>query len=220
MDGVTPAALYRYFSEREYAERFVAGEVLFRPLSCYLDIEDEQVRGDINEGRMTFSPQGGLPITKTDGTRVTGFTQLDALVKEDEIFVLCLSDAPSTLKARKFGIHCVEVINTVTFLQRLEAALPPNAAPLFSRKVTYDDPQKPPGARHAFPDLTVASKWPVFSWQDEHRLFFSSTNALAFQNFEYTISNHVPRRPERSTPMPAPIAIKIESGAGDICRLL
>lgn len=220
MNGVTPNALCRYFAEREYAERFLAGKLLFRPLSFYLDIEDEQVRGDINEGRMTFSPQGGLPITKTDVTRVAGFTHFNAYVKEDDIFILCLSDAPSDLKAEKFGHHRVDVTDTATFLQRIEAALPPNASPLYSRKVTYNDPQEPPGARWACPDLTVASKWPAFAWQDEHRLFFSFTDALDFEKCKYTLSNHLPLRPKRKTPLPAPIAIKIEGGVGDICRLI
>jgi hypothetical protein len=220
MDGIIPAALFRYFAEREHAERFLAGELLFRPLSFYLDIEDEEVRGDKNEGRMTFSPQGGLPITKTDGTRVDGFTQLNAVVMEDEIFVLCLSDTRSDMKADRFGPHCVEVLDTTSFLQKAEAALPAGAEALFSRKVTYDDPRAPPGPRHAFPDLTVASKWPSFSWQDEHRLFFSTTNALAFQNFNYTISNHPLRRPKRTAPLPESVPVRVKGGIGDICRLL
>jgi hypothetical protein len=220
MDGVTPSALYRYFAEREYAERFLAGELLFRPLSFYLYIEDAQVRGDINEGRMTFSPKPGLILTKSDGTRVDGFTHFNGVVDEDEIFVHCLSDTHSDLKVDKFGRHRVEVTDTATFLRRIEAALPPRAAPLFSRKVTYDDPQEPPGARWACPDLTVASKWPAFAWQDEHRLFFTFTDALSFENCTYTVSNGLPARPQRMTPMPAPIAINIEIGIGDICSFI
>jgi len=219
MDGDVPRTLFRYYAERVFAERFLAGELLFKPLSFYRDFEDGQIRGDINEGRMTFSPRPGLEITKKDGPQVAGFTHFSGDVTEDEIFILCLSDAPSDLKARKFGSHCAEVTDTAALLQRVEAVLPTGAAPLFSRKVTYDDPQEPPGARWACPDLIVASKWPLFSWQDEHRLFFSFTNALEFQNCRYTVSAAPPLRSKRTTPWPAAITITLPGGIGDICRL-
>jgi hypothetical protein len=214
-----PLALFRYHSERLYAERLLAGNLLFRPLSFYRDIEDEQIRGDINEGRMTFNPNPGLEITKSDGTHVKAFTHFNGEVAEDEIFVLCLSDRLSDVKATKFGGHCVEVVDIAAFLGRVEAVLPPGATPLFSRKVTYDDPHSPPGARWACPDLIAASKWPVFSWQDEHRLFFSLTNALEFQNCRYTISTGPLPKQKRATPLPEPIALTIPGGIGAMCRL-
>ena len=54
--------LYRYFDKSEWAEAFLAGEVRFRPLSYYRDIEDEQVRRDIHEGQLIHRPDGGLVV--------------------------------------------------------------------------------------------------------------------------------------------------------------
>jgi len=40
----------QYFSECQWAERFLDGEILFRSLSYFRDYEDSEVRGDRNEG--------------------------------------------------------------------------------------------------------------------------------------------------------------------------
>jgi len=40
----------QYFSECQWAERLLDGEILFRSLSYYRDYEDSEVRGDRNEG--------------------------------------------------------------------------------------------------------------------------------------------------------------------------
>jgi hypothetical protein len=41
---------------------FLDGKLRFRSLSYFRDYEDEQVRGDKNEGKMVFSPEGGLAL--------------------------------------------------------------------------------------------------------------------------------------------------------------
>lgn len=210
--------LFRYYSERDYAERFLDGKLLFRSLSFYRDIEDQEVRGDPNEGRLSFSPAGGLEITKENGVGVRSFTHFNSAVREDEIFVFCLSDASGERKSQKFGrIHC-EISDSAIFIERVIAALPPGAT-FFAKKVTYDDPRDPPGARWACPELITASKWPAFSWQDEFRLLFSVTNALAFENCHMTVSNSLPARPPRQTALPSPIKIQIATGLRDIAVL-
>ena len=43
--------LIKTFDKKEYAERFLKdGEMLFRNVSYFRKIEDDRVRGDINEG--------------------------------------------------------------------------------------------------------------------------------------------------------------------------
>ena len=39
-------SLFKYFSEEKYAEAFRDGQLLFRALSYFRDVEDRQVRGD------------------------------------------------------------------------------------------------------------------------------------------------------------------------------
>ena len=56
--------LYKYFSERKWAEAFINGEVLFRSLSYFRDYEDNSVREDHNEGTSIYRPEGGLIVNK------------------------------------------------------------------------------------------------------------------------------------------------------------
>jgi hypothetical protein len=39
-------SLFKYFSEEKYADTFRDGQLLFRALSYFRDVEDRQVRGD------------------------------------------------------------------------------------------------------------------------------------------------------------------------------
>jgi len=211
-----PRALCRYFSRDEHAHQFLSGSLLFRSLSFFKDIEDGQIRGDEHEGRFRFAPEGGLEITKSDGTRVGGFKYLVGEVKEDEIFVLCLSDAPSEQKAKAFASIRVDVTNVDEFSRRVANARPQNAPRLFSRRITYNDPRELPQERWALPELVVASKAPQFAWQDEYRLFFSCT-ALDIHNCRCTLSTSPPVRAVRQCPLPNPITLHIPSGLADIC---
>jgi hypothetical protein len=54
---------YRYFDKLKWAEKFMDGELMFRSLSYYHQIEDGKVRGDPDEGSVSFQPKGGI-ITK------------------------------------------------------------------------------------------------------------------------------------------------------------
>ena len=58
---VIPNSLFKFYSERRWAERFLAGELLCWSVSYYRDLEDES-RGDKNEGSSEYRPQGGLLI--------------------------------------------------------------------------------------------------------------------------------------------------------------
>src|SRR3954447_4682018 len=56
-------SLYKYYDQREWADAFLDGNLRFRSLSYFRDYEDEQIRGDKNEGTSLFSPEGGLVLT-------------------------------------------------------------------------------------------------------------------------------------------------------------
>ena len=55
-------SLYKYYDNQEWADAFLGGKLRFRSLSYFRDYEDEQVRGDKNEGKMIFRPEGGLVL--------------------------------------------------------------------------------------------------------------------------------------------------------------
>jgi hypothetical protein len=71
------------------------GDVRFKSLSYYHQIEDGAVRGDWNEGSIYTQPDTGLVIhSQTQGyTPVIPAGAFRANVKSDEVFVLCASNS-------------------------------------------------------------------------------------------------------------------------------
>ncbi len=188
--------LYRYFTEVRWAEAFVRGSVLFRSLSYYRDYEDKEVRADQNEGRATYKPKGGLEITNhTQGKKFTmAGSSFAAMVKQDEIFVHCMSAALSEEMWRRFdAAACVEVSNIPIFCRRMEAALPRATFPATTGRakighhVEYYDEEQPLQARWAIPSRIINSKNGSYAWQREFRLAFCETNALDFQRVKNQI---------------------------------
>jgi hypothetical protein len=50
-------SLYKYYSERKWAEGFLDGNLLFRSLTYFRDYEDKNVREAQNEGAALFRPK-------------------------------------------------------------------------------------------------------------------------------------------------------------------
>ena len=178
------APLFKYYTERQWAERFMDGELLCRALSYFCDYEDG-IRGDLNEGKSIFRPQAGLVIKNQ--TRGTTFTlaegAFEADVKRDEIFVFCLSGVLSTGLARQFTAQaCVEVRDRQVLCDRVKAALPAEAT-VFARPVDYYNVPDAVGPRWALPELIATSKVVSddYQMQDEFRVVFSTTDALEFE---------------------------------------
>ena len=86
--------MYKYFSERKWAEAFLRGELLFRSLAYFRDYEDNNVREDQHEGRAIFRPDAGLLVNNvTQGTTsILPGHAFESAVKQDEVFVFCLAD--------------------------------------------------------------------------------------------------------------------------------
>jgi hypothetical protein len=189
-------SLYKYYSGRKWAEAFIDGNLRFRSLSYYRDYEDKQVRGDKNEGKMIFRPEGGLVVTNhTQGWTKTIPWAMNATVHQEEIFVFCLSRSfTDELRDNFDAVACVEVLNVKQFCDRIEAALP--AGTTFPGKlgkerigqaVNYYEETDNCTPTWACPDMIAALKSKTFAWQDEYRLVFSFTNALAFENAQYEL---------------------------------
>ena len=104
-------SLYKYYSERKWAEEFLGGKLLFRSLAYFRDYEDQNVREDQNEGTALFRPEGGLivnnltqgkTLTLPDHAFVSGANQ-------EEIFVFCTSRSDTDELRRRFkAVMCVE----------------------------------------------------------------------------------------------------------------
>lgn len=190
-------SLYKYFSEHKWAEKLLDGEVLFRSLAYFRDQEDENVRGDQNEGKAIFRPKGGLIINNhTQGNTFSLFHHaFESTANQEEIFVFCASMSLSEeLRERFAAVACVEVQNISAFCTRIEAALPPNAVfpgptgrSRIGRRVEYYDESEGGSPRWALPDVIATSKHNDYAWQDEFRLVFCLTDAMGFEKAGYRL---------------------------------
>ncbi len=123
--------LYRYFSERKWAEAFLDGSMLFRSLAYFRDYEDEEVRGDTNEGTAIMRPRGGLQ--GRNRTQRKDFFLPNAAFESGantgEILVYCLSKSQDEEKRRRFrAAACVEILDAKAFCRRVQRALPNRAS--------------------------------------------------------------------------------------------
>jgi hypothetical protein len=218
--------LYKYYSERKWAEAFLVGELLFRSLSYFRDFEDAQVRGDSNEGTAIFRPTGGLLITNhTQGWQNVFPGSLKTTANEEEIFIFCLSRSlTDELRSRFAAAACVEILDIGKFCARVEAALPhatflglPDRQRI-GKRVEYYKESDDCNQRWALPDVIAASKLDKYSWQDEYRLVFSLTDALDFEKIKARLvrdgGDDPPRIAERREHL-------VKCGnLSDICRVM
>ena len=220
--------LYKYFTDRRWADAFLDGQLLFRSLSYFRDYEDQNVRGDSGEGKSVFRPEGGL--VGYNHTQQRSFVLPNhAFVSNanaEQIFVYCLSGSLSLEMWQKFNAAaCVEVLNIAAFCNRIEAALPHNASfsgrpghTRIGRWVTYYQQADTASPRWALPDEIATSKLDDYRWQDEFRLVFSLTDALGFEKVAVQLV------PEGAASAPAVVQHgrhPVEAQAlHDICRLV
>lgn len=178
--------LFKYFSERQWADQMLEGDVLFRALSYFQQCEDS-ARGDENEGTSVFRPDGGLEITKQDGTKFTLQGSFESTVKAREIFAFCLSRSFTKELASQFGaVACVEIADIPAFCARIKAAAPAGAI-FFGGRVNYYDSAAGPEARWALPAQIAVSKLKSFAHEMEFRVGFALNDAFAFENVDIKV---------------------------------
>ena len=192
-------SIYKYFTAAIHAQQFLDGQLLFRSLAYFRDLEDA-VRGDEYEGTSKFLPEGGLVVhNETQGT--TGIVPMafESSVQAPDIFVCCLSRTLSAEIGRSLNaVACVEVTKIATLCSRCEAALPP-AATFKARAVEYYLQAQGGSPRWALPGEIATSKLERWAYQNEYRLVFSLSDALGFQNVELRLierKNRPPAKPE------------------------
>lgn len=191
--SVRQRRLFKYFSERKWANAFVNdGAMRFRTLAYFRDYEDAQTRGDFNEAVAILRPLRG--VAGRNRTQGRDFSIADGavefFVKAGEIFVYCLSKSQSDKMRERFNaVACVEILDTKAFFRRVENALSAKSSlggrhghERIGHHVDYYKVTDDPNPRWAFPDLIAISKLDTYRWQDEYRLVFSLTDALRFEN--------------------------------------
>ena len=118
-------SLLRYVSQK-YVESFVAGEVLFRSLSHFRDLEEDGVRGDKFEGTRAHRPKDGLKanIVGTGETIELPTQHFLSSANEGYIYVSCMSTKLSRELAEKFNAKCcVEILNSEMFISRVAKSI-------------------------------------------------------------------------------------------------
>lgn len=220
-------SLYKYYSERKWADAFLDGELLFRSLSYFRDFEDKNVRQDQNEGTAIFRPEGGLIVNNlTQGTTFTlPGRSFESAANQEEIFVFCASRSLTDELRKRFGaVVCVEILNIGSFCARIEAALPPKATfpgrrgrTRIGQRVEYYQEAEGGNRRWALPDVIAASKFDSYAWQDEFRLVFSLTDALEFEKVDVrVVQNSGSKSPNQAEHHCYPVSA---GSLHDICRL-
>jgi hypothetical protein len=211
-------SLFRYFDERRWVDDFLIGQLYFRPLSYFRFLEDGLIRGDHFEGVSVYAPKGGLVVTNQ--SRGTTFTlhehRLESTVRQDDIWVYCLSRVRSEDLAAEFrAVACVEILDIPEFCRRVRAALP-RGAHFIGRRVAYYRATEAGNPRWALPDQIATSKLDLYARQAEFRLVFSSTDALGFEN----VTLRLIEGPGEMPPPPKKVGQVLPVGSlADICHV-
>jgi hypothetical protein len=220
--------VYKYFSEARWAQAFLLGELRFRSLSYFRDLEDNNVREDPDEGTALYRPQGGLPVNNVTQGRSFNLAghALESTAKQEEIFVYCTSRSLTQELWDRFGaVACVEILDVPKFCARIEAALRRTATfpgrpgrTRIGRRVDYYHETDNCNPRWALPDVIATSKFDDYAWQHEFRLVFSLTDALGCEKVDLRLVRDRARK-ERNAAEHRVFDVTVPNGLADICRL-
>jgi hypothetical protein len=216
---------FKYFSRLEYAESFLDGKVFCQTAAYFRDYEDaqaQQIVGDEYEGTRLYRPLNGLEIDNlTQNWRGVLNAGIEFTTKAHEIYVFCISHSFNDLLKKEFNaVACAEILDPRAFIRRFLSALPEVAkqeGKHVARRVSYYNPEDVPGNVWALPDLIITTKLRRFRYQDEYRLAYTTTDALAFEN----CTNQIVDRKARPAPKPEEhFHQTLELGdLRDICRV-
>ncbi len=171
------------------------GEVLFRALSHFRNLEDREGRGDKFEGTLIHLPNDGLKIKNVHtGQEFSLPHRFESTAKkEDEIFVYCMSQTLSAEIAERFKADVViEIINPAKFLNLVRSALSLRRSfrvnQLINQPVKYYDWNDPPIVDWALPEKIALRKPKSFEWQDEYRIAVPIGDAFDVQNVNVSVN--------------------------------
>src|SRR5580698_61002 len=122
---------YKFFGQRECAEKFLKGEVLFRSLAYFRTSKTRQInRSSETEtkvrGQRCLKVASLRPIRSRESLSVNWLSPSSSTHwNTQEIFVFCVSNSFADLLKQEFGAEaCIEISNKRKFFVRLESALP------------------------------------------------------------------------------------------------
>lgn len=185
-------SLFRYFDNENYAESFLEGKIFFNSLNYFTRVEDNEIRGDANEGTRVHAPSQGLLINNL--SQGTTFKITDGVfkssTKKNEIYVFCMSLLLKQTLWKEFKAKCcVEIRNKKVFLQKARNAVETAGNSFYAAPVTYYDVSSPPKHLWALPESVCMSKTLGFKRQHEYRIAFGKAEIFDPNNVETKLTN-------------------------------
>ena len=197
--------LYKYIPSK-YLDDFInKGLVLFRSLSFFKNIEDNQIRGDEFEGVKKYEPTEGLLINNlTTGKTFKLKGSFESNVKSSDIFVFCMSSELNKEMCIRFDADvCIEFIDHNEFINKIVKSINRfHDARIVNDFVKYYNFNDPPIVDWAIPDKIVILKPDYFEWQKEYRIAFGVNGAFDLENTDPFLKQGNPldvRKPEINT---------------------
>ena len=213
--SVQHMAIYKYFTEEAHAQAFIKGELLLRPLSYFRALEAEEgVRGDANDGTLTYTRPGGIDVTIVGDGRVEKIHSFEAAANDD-IFVFCASNSLCADLAKDFGPICVELSDPESIVARLKRRACRKSRfdyeQIISGPVDYRPPEREPGIEWALPEKLTLMKPPSFAGQDEFRIAVGTRSAFDAENVGLKIQFQPGQPAPRAAPAQTHIILSVGS---------
>lgn len=202
------AKLYRYL-EKKYMKTFLDGQIRFRSLAYYRDLEKDGARDDRFEGALVFQPEGGLQGTNvTTGNHIDfGDLALHSRADVDWIYAACFSNVLSEELFRRFKADaCVEIIAPDQFISRIRKAIrkllgTSASKEMIANSVEYYGHDELPKEAWALPKKIIFRKNTSFAWQEEFRIAYPTNGSFEFEGVKLTLED--PRVEKKYSRQPA-----------------
>lgn len=188
--------LFKYLPSK-YVESFTKeGKILFRNLTFFKEIEDDNKRRDELEGshRDTGKSDNGFDIILQNGSKLKG-DYFDNSINTDKVFVFCLSNVYDEKLYDDFKCDaCVRITDTREFLNLCKikiALLKGKISKLFFNNVEYYDYTKQISMDLKEPTNIPLFKRKIYEPQHEFRLYFAENDGFKITK-KITIKNSNP----------------------------
>jgi hypothetical protein len=194
------APLFKYVSEERFAQSLIErGEVFMQTLANFRGYEDNDVRRDPDDGRLRYQPLEGLPINfeGKEPTEPWKGWRLTSSVKEEDVYVYCLSTEKSAQLAKRFeSPFCVEIYNPTSFVGRIRRSVRLRSQlerrQLYFGSVDYRSLEVVPTIDWALPEKIALIKPEAWAWQNEFRIVVGKKDAFDVENVRMTLETGLP----------------------------
>jgi hypothetical protein len=177
-----PSRLYKFLPE-EYIQSFLQGELLFRNLTSFKQMEDRS-RGDVREGCHLDNPNNDVTIENvTTGHKISGRFSMRTSINTDKVYVFCTTTELDDRHFAEFGVSaCIEITEPAEFIRRCRRRLGQlmqiDAAGLLCGNVEYYSPDRAPIRDIQDPKNIPFLKHSVFENQCEFRIAYAKKNVF------------------------------------------